>query len=102
MNSTTRQVVEAPLWQGEDERIYYTVTTTPWGSTPTTTSMVIKDADGTDVTSTYATGSTSVLGDVITLPLIHSLADGAVYRVEVKFTVNSNVVETWFDIYGQR
>ena len=40
-------------------------------------------------------------GDVITLPKIKSLSDGEDYRVEVKFTVEGNVMEAWGTLTGQ-
>jgi hypothetical protein len=50
--------------------------------------MVVKEwPSAEDVTSTVTSGSTSVLGDVITLKAISGLDPGKKYRVEVKFTV---------------
>ena len=51
MNTDIRKVKESPLVQGVDERIAYTLTTTPWGSSPSSPSVVVKDEDGTDVTA---------------------------------------------------
>lgn len=95
-----REVVEGPQIQGEDEKITYTITTTPWGSSPTDVSMVVKDKDGTDVTSTVTSGSISVAGDVITLKPIDSLTTtGTRYRVEVQFTCGGGApFETYFFI----
>ena len=36
MTKSIREVKESPLPQGIDERIAYTLTTTPWGSNPGT------------------------------------------------------------------
>lgn len=101
MKETDRRVVESPLFQGVDERIAYELTTTPWGSDPSSPAAVLKDADGTDVTSTYMTGSASASGDVITTPVVHSLVDGERYRLEIKFTISGNVLETWAWIFAQ-
>ena len=84
-----REIAEGRQVQGEDEIITYTLTTTNWASDPTSSSMVVKDSNGTDVTATVATGSTSEAGDVITLKAIGSLVAGESYRVEVQFTVGS-------------
>lgn len=100
---TKREVAEGLLRQGVDEQIAYTITTTNWGSSPTTTSMVVKDEtlNFTDVTATVASGSTSVAGDVITLPIIKLLTAGHIYRAEVKFTSGGNVFECYFRIKAE-
>ena len=85
----SREVSQGAQNQGADEKITYTITTTNWASSPASESMVVKDANGTDVTSTVTSGSTSVSGDVITLKPIDSLAAGERYKVEVKFTAGS-------------
>lgn len=101
MRPDDRKIVEAPLYQGEDEDIPYTLTTTPWGSSPTGVSVVIKDNDGVDVSSTHLTGSPSVAGDVITLPNVHSLTVGEEYRLEIAFTAGGIGWEAWTDLYGE-
>ena len=94
-----RQVLESPLEQGVDETIAYQLTTTPWGSSPTSISCKVFDVtDGTrtDVTATVMpTNSPAAVGDVITLSPLKLLTDGKVYRVEVKFTSNGNVFESY-------
>ena len=101
--AVSREVVESPLYQGADEQIIYTLTTTPWGSTPTSTSMVVKDVsnDNTDVTATVTTGAMSTTDDVVTLSTIKSLTAGSVYRVEVKFTAGGSVWEPYFIINAE-
>jgi hypothetical protein len=99
----SRQTAESPVIQGADESIAYSITTTPWGSTPTSVTMVvwdITDADvPVDVTSTVVTGSISTSGDVITTKRIRLLTLGHKYRVEVLFTdSNSNIWEPFFVI----
>ena len=106
MATIEREIIEGTQLQGEDETIYYKLTTTPWGSTPTSTSAKIYSQAGgetyTDVTSTKMTGSTSVSGDVITLPAISGLTAGVMYRVEVKFTSSGNIFEAYAYIKGER
>lgn len=93
-----REVKEGTQYQGVDEEITYTLDVTSWGSSPTSPSVVGKQA-GADVTSTIMpVGSPSVSSNVITLPKIKSLTADLTYRVEVKFTVGGNVVEAYFDI----
>jgi hypothetical protein len=88
-------ITESPLTQGEDEQIAYTLTTTPWGSSPSDVSVVLKNSSGTDVSATYLSGSASVAGDVITTPVVKSLVAGTQYRLEIKFTVSGNIFEAF-------
>lgn len=102
-----RQIVEGEQPQGEDEVLIYTLTTTNWASSPTNTSAKIfshdqTDGSYTDVTATNMSGSTSVSGDVITLPTITGLSDGTRYRVEVQFTVDGSTYEPYAWIKGDR
>jgi hypothetical protein len=102
---TRREVREGRLTQGVDEKIAYALNTTPWGGSPSSVSVVVKDAtdddpdNWTDVTATQTNGSAAtVSGNVITLPKVQSLANGSTYRVEVKFTTGGNVVEAYANI----
>ena len=98
----TRQIKESPLAQGEDEQIAYSLTTTPWGSTPSSVSVVIKSLpDLTDTSATNLSGSASVDGDVITTPKVISLVAGTQYRLEIKFTCSGNIFEAWSYINGE-
>ena len=100
---TSRRVKESDLRQGEDEQIAYTVTTTPWGSSPTNVAVVAKDMTDNNavVTSTVLSGSASVSGDVITTPKVQNLVAGHKYRIEVKFTASGNVLECYFELLGE-
>jgi len=97
--TVSRQVAEGATNQGADEIIAYTLTTTNWGSSPSSVSVVVFDiTDGvrTDVTSTVMpTNSPSVQSDLITLSPLKSLTAGNTYRVEIKFTVSGNVLEAY-------
>lgn len=94
-----REIIESPFSQGVDEKIVYTLTTTPWGSSPGSVIVVVKDVtdgDVTDVTTTVMpTNSPTVNGDVITLSPLKSLTVNRTYRVEVKFTCAGNIFETY-------
>lgn len=98
-----RQVKESPLHQGEDERIAYDLTTTPWGSTPTSVVVVLKNmsAGGTDISGTNLSGAAGTVGDIITTPLVISLTAGVNYRLEIQFVVDGNTLETYLEIEGQ-
>ena len=99
-----REMKESPLLQGEDEQIAYRITTTPWGSSPTSVDVKCYDITTgarTDVTSTKLTGTVSVTGDAITCPVLKSLIAGNTYRVEVKFTAAGNVLEAYFIVRAE-
>lgn len=98
-----REVNESPVYQGINEQLVYTVTTTPWGSTPATlvnTLWDITDADNpSDVSSTKLTGSTNAAGDVITTKKVYGLTLNSNYRLDVKFTDSaSNIWEAYLII----
>lgn len=95
-----REVAEGIQYQGEDEEIVYTISTTNFGSDPSDVSVVVKDVtdDDTDVTDDVTTGDPSVFGDVITLPTISGLTANNLYRVDIKFSSGSNVFEPYFMI----
>jgi len=97
----SREVKEGLLYQGADEKIAYTITTTPWGSSPSSvTFKAYNDDSEADVTSTvYPSGSATANGDVITLPLLQALTVGTYYRVEVKFDSGGNTFEVYFRVY---
>lgn len=94
----TRAIKESPLRQGADESIVYSLTTTPWGSSPSSVSVKVYDITTTssDVTSTVMpTNSPGVSGDVITLSALKLLTAGHTYRVEIKFTAGGSVFEPY-------
>jgi hypothetical protein len=101
---TSRQVVETDLHQGVNESIAYTITTTPWGSSPSAvvvTAYDITTGDFVDVSATVLSGVASVIGDVITLPKLQSLTARRRYRVDVKFTCSGNTFEPYFIVQGE-
>lgn len=105
-----RQIRESPVTQGTGEIITYTLTTTPWGATPTAVSIIVYDitdttdeADWVNVTATVMpVNSPSVVGDVITFSPLKLLTDGRLYRAEINFTVAMGAVETHCLIIGGR
>ena len=91
----SRKFVEGRWEQGVDERIAYSVTTTPWGGGSGSPAVVVKLA-GDDVTENVVEGSASGDGDVVTTPVIKGLAAGLTYRLEVKWTNSEGqVVEAY-------
>ena len=106
--TTIRTVNEMGTRQGANESITYTVTTTPWGSSPTSLVVAVTDrtnytiATPLDVTATVMpTNSPSAVGDVITLSPLKLLTASHTYRVAVRFTVSGNVEECYFDVIGE-
>jgi hypothetical protein len=72
------------------ESLSYGLTTTPWGSTPTSIDMIVIDItdeyNPRTVTDDVTTGSPAALGNVITLAKLGPLTPDHKYRVEVPFT----------------
>lgn len=102
--SNLREIKEGLQYQGADETVVYTLTTTPWGSDPDTVSAKIYSVVGdtiTDTSSTNMTGSATATGDVITLPAIKALVAGTYYRVEVKFTCSGNIFEAFAELQAE-
>ncbi len=96
-----REVKEGMQAQGVNESIAYKITSTPWASTPVVTAVkaydITTDGTRTDVTATVLpSGSSSVTGDIITLPPLTALTYAHTYRVEVKFTSGGNTFEAYF------
>ena len=99
-----REITQGIQVQGVDEEIVYTVTTTPWGSTPTSPSVVVKSVTAglADVTATVMpSGSPSVLGDIVTLPTLKSLTENVSYRIELKFTSGGSIFEVFAFVQGE-
>ena len=88
-------VTESPKAQSYKDEVPYSLTTTPWGSTPTSVTITVYDiTDGKerDVTTTVMpTNSPSVAGDVITASVLKLLTPGHIYRMYFKFTTSGKV-----------
>jgi hypothetical protein len=100
-----REIIEGKQEQGIDEEIVYSITSTPWGSSPTSivvTAFDFTSGEYTDVSSTVLSGSASAVGDVITLPILRDLTENHKYRIEVKFTCTGNVFEPYFIVNCKR
>lgn len=99
MAGSKRQFQEVPE-QGIEEKVAYTIDTTPYPAGPANAAAVtvkVYDADLVDVTSTVTTGSIAVSGRTITTLAIQSLTEDATYRLEVKWTGTDGNI---FGIYG--
>lgn len=105
MNAADRTIVTGdkpgPIYQGESEEVVYGLDITEWGSTPTDTSAYLFDDDNDDVTSAHLFGTTSVDGNVITLPTLKLLKSGRKYRLEVRFTTGGQKLTAVTEVVGQ-
>lgn len=100
---SVREIIESPWEQGSEEVRAYTLTTTPWGGSPSTPVVKLYTlADLTDVSATNLSGSASIAGDVITTPAVVSLTAGVRYRLEIKFVTGGRTEEAWGIIAGTR
>lgn len=89
------EVDEGQQEQTVDERIVYTVNTTPAGGTPTNVSVTVVDRSDNDAPATLTvmpTNSPTVAADVITLSLLRDLTVGRRYRVRVLYTSGGNIL----------
>jgi len=102
--SDIREVVEGTQEQGEDESIVYTIDVSNVGDGPTSPVLVVKDTynDNIDVTGDVTNGPAAAVGNIITLPAIHSLSAGKVYRCEIAFVLGGNDLEHYFFIETKR
>ena len=94
------EIAEGVQYQTPDEQLIYSITTTNWGSSPSSSAVkVYQEPRLTDVTSTVMPTTTiTESGDVITLSPLKSLTRNNTYRVDVKFTSGSNVFECYFRV----
>ncbi len=96
-----REITEGEQIVGLDETPIFTLTTTNWGSTPTSVTVTSAKYDSsadtyTDNTSAvFASGSVSIAGDVITLKPMSPQAVGDIYYIEIQFTSASSVWEAF-------
>jgi hypothetical protein len=100
MPTAIREFDPSPIRQGANERIAYKLTTTPWGSSPTSPVVKIFDQTGVDKSSTNLSGSPSVTGDVITTPLVIALQSSVQYKLTINFVVSGNTMEAYGYIAG--
>ena len=98
---TIRQVKGSPKPQGESEEVAYYVDTTPWGGYGSAEVVKLIDANENDVSLTNLTGAPSVVGNVITTPLVVSLGRGIKYRLEIQWVLTGNTWEAFCDIHGE-
>jgi hypothetical protein len=101
--AVSREVLESPVYQSPNEKLAYTITTTPWGSAPasiTITNTDVTDSDNPVSAPTTLSGAASVAGDVITTKFVYQLTQSHNYRLSVLFTdALLNIWEAYLIIY---
>jgi hypothetical protein len=101
----SREVKEGVQPQGIGEQIAYKLSSTPWASTPTVTGVKAYDVTEPDVridvTSTVLSGSSGVVGDQITTPIVKSLTVDRVYWIEITFTSGGLTFVPYFIVRGE-
>ncbi len=108
MPNDIRAAKEGVKKQGAGEEAIYFFPTGPWQTdpdnpgSPTTVSVTATDlSNDNDVTTTlFPTNEPSVATDVITLSPLKSVTAGVTYKIEVTFTVDSNILIFYFLIRG--
>jgi hypothetical protein len=94
--SQRRSFTDSPIPQGTNERIRYQIDTTRYGGAPENVVLTVVDTVTNQVvTNTVASGSPDVVGNVITLPPIHSLVPGHEYRFAVRFDAGGHTWEPY-------
>ena len=98
------QIIETGLKQGADEEIAYTLTTTPWGDSPSSVSVTAYDMSDSFavVTADILSGSASTTSTSVTTPVVLDLVAGHNYRIEIMFTTGGNVLECYFELEARR
>ena len=93
-----RKFKEAPLQQGSDEQVPYELTTTPWGSSPTSPVCQVMVKGGSHDSGLLSTSVCTVSDDVITTGRVKSLQANATYELQIKFNIGDTVFEAFGDI----
>jgi hypothetical protein len=105
MPINSRRIIPNTIGQGKNEEISYKIDFTKWcrnGNPPTiATVQLLRQDTGADVTVANCTGASSILGNEITTPSIHSLLPDIQYRLNVRGTIDGNILEAWVIIVGE-
>ncbi len=96
----TREIVEGLQAQGEDEGIFYTLDTTPWGGSPAAVGVAAyiwheaTKTRGTDVSATlFPSGSPTIAANIITLAKLVAVTAGVRYRIEIAWGFSGSSFE---------
>lgn len=102
--ANSREVLEGVQYQGVDEEIVYTLDVLAISDTqPHSVYVVVKNiTNGTSATAdVMPVNAPTVSGSVITLSPLTTLALGTLYRVEVRYIMDGNALESYFYVQTQ-
>lgn len=86
MTTDPLELVESPIYMSSHDERTYTLDTTDYGGSPTSTSQAaVNLTSGLDVSSLVLTGSILVSDNVITWKTIFNLQKGQEYAVNFEF-----------------
>lgn len=84
------ELLESPILQSPSGDITYSLDVSDYGDTPTNTSVTAFNlSSGDNVSTVVLSGTTSVLGNVITFPNVSSLLLNYLYKLQINFTITS-------------
>lgn len=101
MTASIREVAEGLQVVGLAERIPFGLDVTNWGSSPTSVTVVSEKYDmdtkeyTVNTTTVFPSGSASVAGNIITLPVLVPQAVGDVYRIGIGFTCSGKGLQAF-------
>jgi hypothetical protein len=105
---TTSRQLHDPVYQGIDEKVIYSADMTAIG-TPTSPTVkgwrILSDSNYTDVSTSIisSTGTCTVVGNTVTLPVIRSLSLKNSYRIVITATYSGgNTLSGYFDIEAEK
>lgn len=85
MKKSINEVLEGLQEQSADEKLGYSLTTTPWGGVPSNAVVKAYEAGSDiDVTATvFPANVPTIFGDVITTDKLRNLTKDKTYRIEI-------------------
>jgi len=97
-------VRESPIYLGRNDKVQFTLDTTLWGGAPASPVCTLWDitTGETDVSGTKLSGAPSVLGAVLTTPLVQLLLTDSTYLLEIKWTKGSEINAALLIIHGRK
>lgn len=101
----TRMIPGSPFPIGENEQLPITLDTTKWAASPSAPVVTLADITSgteTDVSGTNLSGSATVNGSVITLPLITNCTRDKQYLLRVRFSSGGATFVAWAELQGER
>lgn len=99
----TREVLEGEQPQGVDEAIAYRVLCDPAAVSVGAVTVYDETDASKDVTAAVMpSGTPTVSGGNVLLPLLQDLTEGHLYRVEVRYSDGTSTLEPYFCVRAER